>query len=936
MVLRIDPIGPPESTRAFAFTCDDAYVRYLSVVLLSLAAHAEPGLRYDIVVIHDGITPQSMQTLEEILPEGFSLRFCDVGDYARELLGDLTLKISSQQWSIATFYGLLVPFIMPDYERVLVCDADIVFGASPEELFRMPFDGAELIAVRDTLAISAVVNRDNAFIARQLEFVRNSLGIEDLETYFNGGVLLFNVPAIDPDDYMARVREGLSFPELPAVDQEVLNHVFHDRVKIAPQRFNTQVGALEMILRAQSSSAAGMDLVRAAQDPVIIHYTTHRKPWSSEGVTMAEVFWEYAALSPWHSDIWDTYLREPLAQSLALLSIPRMAAHYVLSHVPGKGRERFRRGFEGHLHLYRFARSRGGITRPEALYRRIGRPLAKASLALGDLLPAWPPRLSRRPRGTGEAECGVLVSHDSGFYRADQIDVELSVPEGCTLALTMDGSLPTAEHDTGQQWLRITLEALGRTTQGYLAGHGDLMTVPGVEESVFLDDEGLPSGRVLRVAMVDAAGNVGPALTRVFFLGTNPSTRFPKCLVASVVADPDDLVGYERGILATGALYDAWRATSEAQRSVDEGATWLFQGNHTQTGPLWERPCLLQIFDGAPTPAAEAPAGLRLCGKSSRMEGQRSFALFLRKEYGAESLGIPLFEGTPDTSAFRLRSGGNNARFLKFKDALLQEMVAGRHVVTVQTRPAVLFLNGEYWGAYLLGEWISARMLHDRLGVAEDQVVLAIEGAIAEGAPEDLSLYEELMSFAERDLAQPEAWEEFCRTMDVQSFADHCAIRIYTGVADWAPDENDVLWRTRDDSYDGGRWQCVLFDLEYSSGLYAKDPTSPTTDHFARALHAYPLFAAAMRNREFRRLFLDSLERIGSEDFEPKRVEKALRRHMRVWAPLLADCYRRYGDTHHLWSADLAATLDFFARRFDVIVPLVRAWCAVQDAQEPC
>ena len=531
------------------------------------------------------------------------------------------------------------------------------------------------------------------------------------------------------------------------------------------------------------------------------------------------------------------------------------------------------------------------------------------------------------------AERFVRISHDSGSYREHSLAVEVEAPIGCTVALTTDGSAPTAAHDTGQRQVRTTLEALGRSVTGHLFKHRDLMLMREDPDQLLFDSPNLPSGRVLRAAAVRDGAVVGEPTTRVFLLGTDLAQRFPGCLVVSIVADPADLLDYERGILAKGAIYDEWLARPEAEGMIRRQEHWLFEANLTQTGRAWERPCLLQVYDGGTTPAVEAPAGLRVGGKSSRMESQRPFTVTLREEYGSDRLGMQLFEGSPDVDVFRLRAGGNNTKSLKFKDVLLQELVGDRRLVAARSRMAVLFLNGEYWGPYFISEWVGARMLHDRLGVDEGQVVMMVDGELAEGAPEDLTLYEQLMAHAERDLSQPDAWEEFCRVMDVRSFADIIATRVYVGCADWSPTENDVLWRTRDASYNGGRWQCVPFDLEFSSGLYGGKPAGVGTDHFGWALRRYPLFAAAMRNREFRRLFLEALRSIGSACYAPERVEEGIRRHTKVWEPLMRDCYRRYGNTRGMWNAELAATLSFFRRRYGIIVPIAEAWCEAEDAR---
>lgn len=527
----------------------------------------------------------------------------------------------------------------------------------------------------------------------------------------------------------------------------------------------------------------------------------------------------------------------------------------------------------------------------------------------------------------GNAAETVAFSATSGVYPSDNLTLTLTAPKGATVAYTTDGSTPTAAHDTGKATLTLSLAPLEAHT---LASQASAMLFPDLAQQ-FNDAPDLPSGVIVRAAACGASGSIGAPTTHVYFLGIDFSERFPECLVASVAVDPVDLLDHERGILATGAVYETWKDTPEAHEIIQAGSWWQYQANFTQHGREWERPCFLQLYDADTQPVRELWGGIRVTGGTSRIVSQKSFNLYFRDTYGPSHLSYELFDGIATYESFRLRAGGNNAEWLKFKDALLMDLVKDRSVITARSRTAVLFLNGEYWGPYLLSEKISAQMLADHTGVDPHEVIVVKEQELEEGIEGDLLLYDHLMSFAQKDLSDPTIWAEFCTVMNVESFADYCAIRVYVGDNDWLPDKNDVLWRTRDHSYDDGRWHYVLYDVEYSSGLYGIEETSPEWDHFTQQLERYPLFKAAMQNPAFRTLFLQSLKEIGSNCYAPSHVESALKDYLDLWNPLLDDCYRRYGDHQDLWTASLDATRGFFERRYSLLVPKVEDWIAEQE-----
>ena len=515
-------------------------------------------------------------------------------------------------------------------------------------------------------------------------------------------------------------------------------------------------------------------------------------------------------------------------------------------------------------------------------------------------------------------------SHQSGVYEARSIDVTLTAPKGSTIAYTTDGRVPTADDDTGKALVRVRLRS---DEAGYLVQHADLMGFSEVVEMRLYESASLPDERVLRAALVNESGEIGEVVTRAYLLDVDLAKRFPNCLVISIVTDPANLLDYDTGIMALGAAYDEWAESEEAAASAETGAWWDIKGNFSQHGKEWERPCLMQIYEtGSTTPTVEVGAGIRITGNVSRTIAQKSFNFYFRDEYGAKWLDYELFDGTERYRNFRMRAGGNNAMWLKFKDAYLMELLQDRACLAAQSRPAVLFINGEYWGPYLLSEKVNAQMIADHTGADKDQVVIMKEGEVDEGADEDIALYEELMAFADRDLADSDVWQEFCDMMDVQSFADYAAARIYVGDADWSPVKNDILWRSRDDSYNGGRWQYVLYDIEYSTGLYGDPLDSYETDHFRKALEDYPLFAAAMRNAEFRELFTEALVEIGSVDCSVEHTEDVLAGYLDTWNPLMSDYYARFGDRKVYWDDALKDMRRFFNNRYDYIVPIVQEW----------
>ncbi len=520
---------------------------------------------------------------------------------------------------------------------------------------------------------------------------------------------------------------------------------------------------------------------------------------------------------------------------------------------------------------------------------------------------------------------GIAFSQESGVYHTPELKVRMKAPAGYTIAYTTNGTKPTAKDASGKAEVEVTLNG---GMSGYLMDHKKLMLTPEFYNSVLYESNELPVGVVLNASLVDDKGAVvKEPRTMVYFLMQDKlADRFPNCTVISITTDPVNLLDYKTGIMAPGAIYDAWKQTDAGKKIIADQEWWKAETNSSQHGKKWERPCQLQLYTTGEKPAIELDAGLRIRGGMSRRQNQKSFTLYFRDTYGPKTLHFALFDKEEDYKRFGLRNGGDDSQYTKFKDVMLQDLAKGGKYTVLRNRPAVVFLNGEYWGPYALCEITTANMMKDRYGVDEKNLIVIKEAELDVGKKEDLRLYEEMKAFKDKDLTDPDIYRQFCDVVDVQSMADYFALQVYIGNADCEPDHNHIIWRTRDKFYNEGRWQYILHDLDYSAGHYDERSTSANTDHFAMIRKKFPLFAAALKNRNFYDMFLSSLKRIGSQNFNYDKVRDKMDYYDKLWSPLMPDFYKRFGDTANLRKRCMNSTLNFFQRRYDVIIPIVEKW----------
>lgn len=481
-------------------------------------------------------------------------------------------------------------------------------------------------------------------------------------------------------------------------------------------------------------------------------------------------------------------------------------------------------------------------------------------------------------------------------------EISLNVPEGARIYYTIDGSEPTEKSLFYTGPFDIPkISVLTERDADMAIGH------------YHVHDGDVPRACAVRAVAIAADGTKSEIATKTCF------ERNDSITVLSFITDYANLLDYDTGILVKGKIYDEWIQTESGKKTEEDKIYWQYEGNYTQKGRDWERPVILEVYDGENE--LQINAGIRVKGGMSRIYGQKSFNIYFRKEYGDKILEYDLFEnGISEYKGLSLRNGGNTTETLKFKDAWIQGMLKGMDFSVQESKPALLYINGEYWGIYSLQEKYDTTYFEEHYDVSD--VVVIKEGELDEGEEEDFALYEDLLTFEDRDLTDEKTWKEFKDCVDIQSMADYFAAQIYIGNYDLGMHKNFSIWRTREkgEGFGDGRWRFVLFDTEFSSSLYEEERTSAEYDHYGHIAEEFPLFTKAMENDEFRELFRGSLQEV-RERFAPDKVRETLQKELQLWGPYMEDYFVRFGKIGN--GMDTSFVEDYFTKRYAMdIIPI--------------
>lgn len=239
----------------------------------------------------------------------------------------------------------------------------------------------------------------------------------------------------------------------------------------------------------------------------------------------------------------------------------------------------------------------------------------------------------------------------------------------------------------------------------------------------------------------------------------------------------------------------------------------LFGWEGIYSNPFWDNEALVHVefYETDGLQALSFDAGIKIFGGFSRDDPQKSLAIHLRKKYGTEEINYPLFEGNEVTSFkhLLLHTSGQDAYMTKIRDAFIHKAV--KDVIDIEvmdSRPCVVYINGEYWGLYTIREKVNEDYLASHQGVDPDQVdMLVYNGTVMAGSNE---AYKALVYFAAtHDLRIQENYEYVASQVDIENLIDYLVIQSYFGNTDSG---NIKFWRDQND----GKWRWFLYDMDWA------------------------------------------------------------------------------------------------------------------------
>lgn len=270
---------------AVCFSSDANYAQPLAVTLASIFFHKSASDELFIYILDGGILEADKAIIHAMAAQaGANVRFLPVGEDAFSHAPMQTQSGTLFHLSKAAYYRILLAELLPQEDKVIYLDCDIICRASLAELYAQDMG---------TDWIRGVADIDEKKNTQRLS----------LEHYINSGVLLINLKVWRAEHVqkkcLAFIRDHADIIILH--DQDVLNVVCQGRISLLEDTWNAQF--------LKTRKRANTHFNSIAKSANIIHFIGTHKPWHI-GFRLPffkKEYFSYLKLTPYYKDFMREY-----------------------------------------------------------------------------------------------------------------------------------------------------------------------------------------------------------------------------------------------------------------------------------------------------------------------------------------------------------------------------------------------------------------------------------------------------------------------------------------------------------------------------------------------------------------------------------------------------------------------------------------------------
>ena len=275
---------------AIAVAANDYFIPYCATFLKSMAEHSNSDKNYDILLLSQDVSDINVKNVKKMLSawKNISLRVLDPS----VLIDQYTCHIEGH-FSKETYYRLVLPELLPNYDKVLYLDSDMIAMDDVAKIYDENIDGYLLAACHD----ADTAGLYNGYRKDKKEYTDKILKLKEPYQYFQAGVLLLNLEEFRKRYTTKKILDFAVSEKWQLLDQDILNKLCEGAVKYIDMSWNVMVDFAGIRINqiiALAPRWLNEMYQEARKNPKIIHYAGPQKPWFEPEMDFGIQFWECA------------------------------------------------------------------------------------------------------------------------------------------------------------------------------------------------------------------------------------------------------------------------------------------------------------------------------------------------------------------------------------------------------------------------------------------------------------------------------------------------------------------------------------------------------------------------------------------------------------------------------------------------------------------
>ncbi len=297
----LEPIFKDNYT-AIAMSSSDEYIPYLSVCLQSLVEHTSNNHNYDIVIF----STSENELNKNIIIDTYSKKNISVRFYnPSEIVKDLKMTVTHKYFNEACYYRIASPLVMKSYNKVIFTDIDLIFNTDIQALSAIDIGDHPIASCQECIWKTLIENNEEIHKIKIRDYAKKTLKLQDINTYYNTGVILINIQNYNKNSYYSKLKEAINNNYFLYQEQDALNYLLKTQILALDNNWNYEVSDI---------NTENLNINEAK----IIHYLGSRKPWSYPELKYCYLWWNYARRSPFYEVLMKNLLEVSIFETILL------------------------------------------------------------------------------------------------------------------------------------------------------------------------------------------------------------------------------------------------------------------------------------------------------------------------------------------------------------------------------------------------------------------------------------------------------------------------------------------------------------------------------------------------------------------------------------------------------------------------------------------